>query len=258
MQEERYTGISGDMDAAGTAAQPPAVSQSSADSGQPQTIGPRYVELVRVSGRGQVERETPESQRRSLDQLAGRRPGRRVARIEALAVSAAIPLEQTAQGKDLLMLADKGFDELRLWDIDRGLGARADDPRDRLAIFGIAREADAVIVDCAGRVIDPSKELGELDYYLRTFFAAQERRKIAQRTQAGRKRIAADGGYAGAGFVPYGLRWDRNRRKWSIDDSRAAIVRDVYRRCLDGQAAGTIANELNARGVPTQQGKRWH
>ncbi|MCG8419794.1 MAG: hypothetical protein MJE77_17815, partial [Proteobacteria bacterium] len=120
--------------------------------------------------------------RRSLDQLARRRSGVRVARIEALAVSAAIPLEQTAQGKELFTLADNEFDELRLWDIDRGLGARADDPRDRLAIFGIAREANAVIVDCSGRVIDPSKELGELDYYLRTFFAAQERRKIAQRT----------------------------------------------------------------------------
>ncbi|MCG8419253.1 MAG: recombinase family protein, partial [Proteobacteria bacterium] len=101
-------------------------------------------------------------------------------------------------------------------------------------------------------------ELGELDYYLRTFFAAQERRKIAQRTQAGRKRIAADGGYTGAGFVPYGLDWDRNRREWSIDCYRAAIVRDVYGRCLDGQGAGTIANELNARGVSTQQGKHWH
>ncbi|MCG8420391.1 MAG: recombinase family protein [Proteobacteria bacterium] len=214
--------------------------------------------MIRVSGRTQVERETPESQRRSLDRLARTRPGVRIARIEALAVSAAIPLEQTEQGQQLLKLAGDGFDELRLWDVDRGLGARADDPRDRLAIFGIAREADAVIVDCSGRVIDPRKELGELDYYLRTFFAAQERRKIAQRTQAGRKRIAADGGYSGAGFVPYGLDWDRDQREWSVDESRAEIVREMYQRCLDGQGVGTIASELNARGIPTSQGKRWH
>ncbi|MCG8420848.1 MAG: recombinase family protein, partial [Proteobacteria bacterium] len=236
----------------------PTSAGDSADSGQRQTAGPRYVELIRVSGRGQVERETPESQRRSLDRLSRTRPGIRIARIEALAVSAAIPLEQTEQGQQLLELASGGFDELRLWDVDRGLGSRADDPRDRLAIFGIAREANAVIVDCSERVIDPSKELGELDYYLRTFFAAQERRKIAQRTRAGRKRIAAEGGYAGAGFIPYGLTWDRSKRQWGIDECRAAIVRDMFEQCLNGVAAATIASELNARGVPTQQGKRWH
>ena len=236
----------------------PTSPRDSADSDQQQTGRRRYVELIRVSGRGQVERETPESQRRSLDRLARMRPGIRIARIEALAVSAAIPLEQTEQGQRLLELASDGFDELRLWDVDRGLGARADDPRDRLAIFAIAREANAVIVDCSERVIDPNKELGELDYYLRTFFAAQERRKIAQRTRAGRQRIAADGGYAGAGFVPYGLTWDRIKRQWGIDESRAAIVRDAYQQCLDGVAAAIIASELNARGAPTQQGKRWH
>ncbi|MCG8420615.1 MAG: hypothetical protein MJE77_22065, partial [Proteobacteria bacterium] len=101
----------------------------SADSGRQQATGRRYVELIRISGRGQVERETPESQRRSLDRLARMRPGMRIARIEALAVSAAIPLEQTDQGQQLLELASDGFDELRLWDVDRGLGARADDPR---------------------------------------------------------------------------------------------------------------------------------
>ena len=258
MQKEKQAQLSGNLESAGTATESSTAPGDSSDSGHRQATGPRYVELIRVSGRTQVERETPESQRRSLDQLARARPGVRIARIEALAVSAAIPLEQTEQGQQLLGLASDGFDELRLWDVDRGLGARADDPRDRLAIFGIAREADAVIVDCNGRVIDPSKELGELDYYLRTFFAAQERRKIAQRTQAGRKRIAADGGYAGAGSMPYGLDWDRHQRKWSIDESRAEIVREMYRRCLDGQAAGTIANELNARGIPTSQGKRWH
>ncbi|MCG8421333.1 MAG: hypothetical protein MJE77_25725, partial [Proteobacteria bacterium] len=153
MQKEKQAQLSGELESAGTAAQPSTTVGDSADSGQRQAARPRYVELIRVSGRTQVERETPESQRRSLDRLARTRPGVRIARIEALAVSAAIPLEQTDQGQQLLELAGDGFDELRLWDVDRGLGARADDPRDRLAIFGIAREADAVIVDCNGRVI---------------------------------------------------------------------------------------------------------
>ena len=83
----------------------PTSPRNSADSDRQQTARRRYVELIRVSGRGQVERETPESQRRFLDRLARMRPGMRIARIEALAVSAAIPLEQTDQGQQLLELA---------------------------------------------------------------------------------------------------------------------------------------------------------
>ena len=94
------------------AASNPTSPGDSADSDRQQTARRRYVELIRVSGRGQVERETPESQRRFLDRLARMRPGMRIARIEALAVSAAIPLEQTGQGQQLLELASDGFDEI--------------------------------------------------------------------------------------------------------------------------------------------------
>lgn len=226
--------------------------------GQQEAVGPRYVELIRVSGQAQVKAETPESQRRALDQLALSRPGIRIARLEALAVSGAIPLHETEQGQELLTLAAEGFDELRLWDIDRGLGARADDPRDRLAIFSTAREANAVLIDCGGRVIDPKLEVGELDYYLRTFFAAQERRKIVQRTRAGRQRIAADGGYTGAGLLPYGLEWDRNAKCWSINEEHAAIIREIYQRCLDGASFAAIADQLNASGKPAPIASRWH
>jgi len=189
---------------------------------------PRFVELIRVSSRLQLELDTAENQRRALDQLAKRRPGRRIERIEALAVSGAIPLHETRQGKQLLDLAAQGFDELRLWDVDRGLGARAEDPADRLALLSLAREAGAVIVDRNEQIVDPGDELGEMSFILRTFFAAQERRKIIARTRAGRERIAADGGYAGGGHLPYGLEWNATERKFEIDEERAAYVRDSF------------------------------
>lgn len=88
---------------------------------------PRFVELVRVSGAAQVKKDTPESQRQTLDRLRAQRPGLLVERIEALAVSAAIPLHQTESGRRLIQLAQsKAFDELRASQtpIDRSAGAQ--------------------------------------------------------------------------------------------------------------------------------------
>lgn len=217
----------------------------------------RYVELIRVSSRIQAEQDTAENQRRALNRLAKRRPGTRLERIEALAVSGAIPLHETPQGKQLLDLANEGFEELRLWDLDRSLGARAEDPADRLAILSLAREAGAVIVDRTEQVIDPKDELGEMSFILRTFFAAQERRKIIARTRAGRERIAADGGYAGGGHLPYGLSWDSTNREFKIDEERAVFVRELFRRCVEGETCGRLARDFNARGVATRLGGRW-
>ena len=65
--------------------------------------------------------------------------------------------------------------------------------RERAEVYGMVEDAGAVIVDCSGRVVDPKDPNGQgaLDYSLRTLFAAQERRRIRQRTMDGRRRTAA-------------------------------------------------------------------
>lgn len=214
-----------------------------------------FVELVRVSTTGQAERGTPEIQRHALDQLAEHRPGQCIERIEALGVSGARPIHETREGRRLLELAAAGFDELRLWDMDRALGARADDPRDRLAILSVAKQAGAVIVDCTGKVIDPESMVGELEVYLRGLFAATERKKINERMTAGKKRAAARGKVAVA-YPPYGYHHTRNNDKGvTIVEEHAEVVRAIYGYAIEGKSLYGIVRTLDADGIRAPRGK---
>ena len=74
-----------------------------------------------------------------------------------------------------------------------------------------------------GRVINPSDEsgMGEIDYSLRTMFAARETEKIRDRTMTGRRRLAG---------------WEHGGNAVSPSLVGAGILRDkcaVAQQCLD-------------------------
>lgn len=220
---------------------------------------PRFVELVRVSTKGQADRDTPEMQRRALDRLRDGRPGVLVERIEAPGISGALPLDQRP---DLQRLAQHtrahAYDELRVYDVDRL--TRAEDPRERFAVYGMAMDAGAVIIDAAGRTIDPrdASGLGEIDYYLRTLFASRERARIIARTRDGKLRGASQGRFV-AGHVPYGRRYDKARHAWELDLAEAQVYRRLFALVIDeGLSTRKIAARLNAEGVPTRENSRWY
>lgn len=58
------------------------------------------------------------------------------------------------------------------------------------------------------------------------------------------------------GTIPYGYRKDENG-KYAIDESAAAIVREIFRRVGNDEAYADIAADLNARGILTKQKKPW-
>lgn len=211
---------------------------------------PRAVELIRVSTDAQVDGGTPELQRRALDALRVSRPCVLVERIEALGVSGALGVAHRADLRRLSALSQAhAFDELRVWSLDRL--TRAADLRERAAIWGYALDAGATIVDANGRALDPSDEdgIGEVDYYLQTFFAQRERRKILARTAAGRRRAAEDGTLS-QGQPPYGRRYDRESRQWVEVPAQMDTIRRVVRECLDGLSTRAIAAGLTRDGVP--------
>lgn len=214
----------------------------------------RVIELVRVSSDGQHDRGTPDAQRFALDHLRTTRPGRIIARIDPPhGVSGALPIDQRPDVLELRRLVDEhGLDELRVYDLDRL--SRAEALTDRIAVLSICAEAGAVIVDASGRELDPRTDVGELTYYLRTLFARQERRRLLERTAAGRQRQARAGRFAG-GTVPYGYRWTGERVE--LVDEAAAVIRRVYRDVAGGVSCAACAKGLNAEGIPSATGARW-
>jgi DNA invertase Pin-like site-specific DNA recombinase len=89
--------------------------------------------------------------------------------------------------------------------------------------------------------------------------AADERRRILERTSAGRKQKASQGGYAG-GRVPFGYQLVGNRKdaKWQIDEDAAAVVRKIFELRAAGRTITAIADQLNAEHIASPGGKRWH
>jgi DNA invertase Pin-like site-specific DNA recombinase len=214
----------------------------------------RVIELVRVSSDGQHDRGTPDAQRHALDRLREQRPGRIIARIDPPhGVSGALPVDQRPDLIELrALIAAHGLDELRVYDLDRL--SRAESPLDRLAVLAICADAGAIIVDASGRELDPQTDAGELTYYLSTLFARQERRRLLERTKAGRQRRAREGRFAG-GTLPYGLRASEDTIL--VDDAAAAVVRRVFAMCASSTTCAEIARALNAEGVPSAKGVRW-
>ncbi|HYS07269.1 MAG TPA: recombinase family protein [Myxococcales bacterium] len=219
---------------------------------------PRFVELIRVSTSGQHDRDTPENQRRALDRLRAARPGVLVERIESPSgISGALGVADRPDLQRLAKLVQaRSFDELRVYDVDRL--TRAEDPRERFAIYGMIQDAGAVIVDTSGRETNPgdASGLGEIDFYLRTFFASQERKRILRRTIDGKSRCAKAGLWTGFG-LPYGIDWDATAKKFIVDPKLAKVIHRVFAEADAGRPVRKIAKGLNADGIASCTGGRW-
>lgn len=218
----------------------------------------RYVEFIRVSSRGQADRDTPELQLRALARLADQRDGTLVERIHEEHVSGTLPLTQRPDLLRLKQLSqERAFDELRVYAIDRL--TRSPDPQERMAVWTMVAEAGAVIVDTNGRVIDPVDEsgFGELDYYLQSFFAAREAQRIRRRTRDGMRR-AASRGRPLSGLPPFGYSYDLASNSWSVSEHLRPWVLRIFEDCAAGKPSRHIASVLAAHGIRSSRGGRWH
>lgn len=85
--------------------------------------------------------------------------------------------------------------------------------------------------------------------------ANYERRVLRQRMEAGKAKKKAAGGYVG-GMPPYG--WRPVNGELEADPAEQVIVAEMGRLRSEGWGFRRIADQLNARGVPSKTGKRWH
>jgi site-specific DNA recombinase len=93
---------------------------------------------------------------------------------------------------------------------------------------------------------------GWLFFQMRGALAEYERAKLLERTRRGKVgRIQA--GHAWGSGVPFGYRYISEPRKgyWEIDESEAAIVRQMFAWCLGGMPTRAIATRLTEARVST-------
>jgi DNA invertase Pin-like site-specific DNA recombinase len=81
----------------------------------------------------------------------------------------------------------------------------------------------------------------------------QESRNTARRVVDGKRRAAMEGGKHGGPLRSFGWRKDREH----INKREAAHIRQQVPRILAGVSPLTLANEWNARGIPTVTGVKW-
>ena len=85
---------------------------------------------------------------------------------------------------------------------------------------------------------------------LQSMLGAIDREKRARATRAG-KRHHVTSGQLGCHGTPYALRWHADEGEFRWDAGQADVVREIYRRYLDGERAVDIAEDLRARGLPS-------
>jgi DNA invertase Pin-like site-specific DNA recombinase len=213
---------------------------------------PRYVELVRVSSRGQADRDTPADQRAALDRLRKVRAGTLVERIEQQVSGAADGQDRPDLARLAELAALRAFDEVRVRHLDRL--TRHEDPLERAAVLSMVRRAGAVIVDTGGSVLDPTTMGGELTWVVSTLASAEERRKILERTMAAKRRLAAEGRLVSS-YAPWGRRWDRDAG-WNVGPE-AKGYRRMFELALAGRTLWEIARKLDSEGIASPKGRPW-
>lgn len=102
--------------------------------------------------------------------------------------------------------------------------------------------------------IDTGKMEGELLLTILSSLAENESRSISENeTWAIQKRFM-DGTFK-IGYPPYG--YDNVDGKMAVNREQAEVVRWIFAEILSGKSPGTVATELNQRGVPTKRGVQW-
>lgn len=102
---------------------------------------------------------------------------------------------------------------------------------------------------------------GELSYDIQSAVAQYERRKIAERTRRGRKRKAREGFHHSCpptyGYRYLGHKFNQ-RGLLEIIPEQAAVVKRMFEMTARGASNYRVALTLNAEGIGTAKGLRWH
>jgi len=103
--------------------------------------------------------------------------------------------------------------------------------------------------------IDTGTAVGEFFRNVMSSIAEFEGHLMHERMLKGLRAKAARGGYTGT-WLPYG--YEAVDGEVAVIEAQAAVVRRIFEWRAEGRSLRRMATELNATGVPTQQGRKWH
>lgn len=132
------------------------------------------------------------------------------------------------------------------------------DTMDQATVANTFRFSNTLIIT-PFKVYDPNDSMDEEYFEFSLFMSRREYKTIVRRMQTGRKLAAKEGKYIGS-KPPYGYnRVKRLDGVWTLEvnPQQAPIVKQVFEQYANGHGSTRIATQLNAVGVPTQQGGRW-
>jgi DNA invertase Pin-like site-specific DNA recombinase len=161
-----------------------------------------------------------------------------------VASAGAEKLEQRVELRRLLEVAEAG-DLIVVSKVDRW---------SRDIVWGVqsvrALIARGVAWHSIGENLDASTPQGDSTLGIMAWVADQERQRIKERT-VGRRKELRDAGLYIEGRVPIG--YERHERRLRVVEADAAIVREVYRRSIEGASVGDLSVWLR-RAYPDRHG----
>lgn len=120
--------------------------------------------------------------------------------------------------------------------------------RDVLWLIEDVFEANGVSFRSATEPFDTSTPLGKAMLGILAVFAQLERDTIVERTRSGIAQRARKGLWHG-GPVPFGYDWDKENKQLVVNPTESPLVKEVFRRFLDGKSLNSIANWLRKRNT---------
>lgn len=129
-----------------------------------------------------------------------------------------------------------------------------------VAILMEEMEHHGVELHCVKEKIDTSP-MGKFVLAALALIAEMEREKIMDRTSTGRVSVA-EHGKVPVGNVPYGRRWVYNEKGEHdhivLEEAEAGVLRRCAEEYADGISLNSIVARLNAEGVLSATGGKWH
>lgn len=105
---------------------------------------------------------------------------------------------------------------------------------------------------------DTSTPFGRAMLGILAVFAQLERETIIERVKLGNEKRAKEGFWHGGGNNPYGYRYDESLGHLVVDEYEAMIVKEIFKKYLEGKGQNHIARELNESGFKTRSNTPWN